>query len=145
MKIKFVFTLLFFLVLSGIVIAEDATVTRVIDGDTIELGKRKIRFIGVNTPELRPKQAYGQEAKTFVATIIQKNKNKVRLEIDGQQIDRYGRELRHVYVGETLVSEQLLLKGFAKKQLQYRYSKVMKERFTTAEKQAQNKKLGIWK
>jgi micrococcal nuclease len=145
MRIKILLTVLFCLLFCGVVIAEDATVTRVIDGDTIESGKRKIRLIGVNTPEIRPKQAYGQEAKAFVLTIIQNNKNKVRLEVDGQQVDRYGRELRHVYVGETLVSEQLLLKGLAKKQLQYRYSKVMKERFTVAEKQAQTKKIGIWK
>jgi micrococcal nuclease len=137
--------LLFVLVVFPVtLLGEELTVSRVIDGDTIVAGEKKIRFIGVNTPELRPLQPYGKEAKLFVVTIIQKNKNKVRVETDGQQVDRYRRNLYHVYVGEELISEKLLLLGYAKAETKYRYSKSFKKRFIKAEKIAKEKKLGIW-
>src|SRR5258708_5315184 len=48
-------------------ISDGVLVTRVVDGDTIEIeGGQKVRYIGVNTPETvdprRPVQCYGKEA-----------------------------------------------------------------------------------
>jgi len=97
---------------------EVATVKRVIDGDTLVLkNKRKIRIIGINTPELGhyPKQAepLALSAKQFVETTLSPNKN-IKLKYGKQNKDRYGRLLAHVFLmdGRNL-GAMLLKKGLA--------------------------------
>jgi micrococcal nuclease len=132
------------LIVTTLVLGEEVVVTRVIDGDTIVVGKRRIRLIGVDTPELRPVQPFGLEAKVFVEKEISGVKGKVKLTIDGSERDRYGRELRHVYIGESMLAEKLLFAGLAKAELKYNYSRTVKRKFLNAEQQAKRKKLGIW-
>jgi len=94
-------------------------VTRVIDGDTIEVatdtGVKRVRYIGVDTPETvhpsKPIECFGKEAS---------NKNKelvegkwVRLERDISDTDRYGRWLRYVYVDDEFVNQLLVAEGYA--------------------------------
>lgn len=97
---------------------EVATVKRVIDGDTLVLkNNRKIRIIGINTPELGhyPKQAepLAINAKQFVETTLSQNK-KIKLKYGKQNKDRYGRLLAHVFLmdGRNL-AVMLLKKGLA--------------------------------
>jgi len=69
----------------------------VIDGDTIKLGQRKIRIIGIDTPEVDarcPAEAVGAEAATAE---LQRLLNQGPFEMVGRignQKDRYGRDLR---------------------------------------------------
>jgi len=97
---------------------ETATVKRVIDGDTLVLkNKRKIRIIGINTPELGhyPKKAepLAINAKQFVENTLSLNKN-IKLKFGKQKKDRYGRLLSHVFLmdGRNL-GAMLLKKGLA--------------------------------
>lgn len=81
-----------------------ATVTRVVDGDTIHVsinGKDEtVRFIGVDTPETvhpaRGEEPYGREASEF--TKAQLAGKDVFLETDIQQRDKYGRLLAYVWL-----------------------------------------------
>lgn len=85
------------------VIERTAVVSRVIDGDTIELeGGEKVRLVGVNTPELRSSdpvaRALAERAKEFVANLCPAGAE-VGLNVDGlEPKDRYGRTLALVYV-----------------------------------------------
>jgi endonuclease YncB( thermonuclease family) len=69
----------------------------VIDGDTIKLGDRKIRIIGIDTPEVKaqcPAEAVAAEAATAE---LQRLLNQGPFEMVGRvgnQQDRYGRDLR---------------------------------------------------
>lgn len=95
---------------------ETATVTRVIDGDTVELSDGgRVRYIGINTPELKhagtAEECFAVEAKTANEKLVL-NKS-VRLARDVSNIDRYGRLLRYVYVGDTFVNSKLVSDGFA--------------------------------
>ena len=91
--------------------AELARVTRVIDGDTIEValsGKTEtIRLYGVDSPE--KSQAFGLAAKDFTETFI----NGKMVDIVSLDKDRYGRTVAIVMYGTQNLQEQLLLAGYA--------------------------------
>jgi len=119
-----------------------ATVTRVIDGDTIRVrvGGRteRVRLIGVDTPEtsrnekfmrditrersLTPDEllGYGAKAREFTEMLAPPG-SRVGLEMDVQKRDRYGRLLAYVWVGVSdggkgtaLLNAELLKAGLAK-------------------------------
>jgi micrococcal nuclease len=78
----------------------DATVVRVIDGDTVELdlgGRHEhARLIGVDTPETvdqnRPVQCYGHEASALTSALLPPG-TAVHVSRDVEARDRYGRLL----------------------------------------------------
>ena len=92
---------------------ETATVTRVIDGDTIIIGSgQKVRYIGIDTPEVHPEpEAYGMEAWQTNRGLVEGKE--VRLEKDVSETDGYGRLLRYVYVDDTFVNAELVRLGLA--------------------------------
>jgi endonuclease YncB( thermonuclease family) len=99
--------------------SEDAMVTRVYDGDTIEAlvaGRtEKIRYIGIDTPEMDdPRPAVLEMAREAArANRALVGGRRVRLELDIQERDRYGRLLAYVWLGDTLVNEWLVQEGYA--------------------------------
>ncbi len=99
--------------------ALDGTVVRVVDGDTIhvKIGARveKVRYIGVNTPELhhpkRGEEPGGREALELNRQLTAGKR--ARLELDVQQRDRYRRLLAYVWVGDVMVNADLVRRGYA--------------------------------
>jgi micrococcal nuclease len=99
--------------------ALEGIVVRVVDGDTIHvrLGERveKVRYIGVNTPEIhhpsKGEEPGGREAAVVNRELV--NGRRVRLELDAQPRDRHGRLLAYVWVDETMVNAELVRRGFA--------------------------------
>ena len=97
----------------------EGTVVRVVDGDTIyvQLGDRveKIRYIGVNSPEIhhpiKGEEPGGREAAEVNRRLV--DGHRVRLELDVRTRDRYGRLLAYVWVGNTMVNAELLRLGYA--------------------------------
>lgn len=94
---------------------ETATVTRVIDGDTIEVnisGQRfTVRYVGVNTPE-RDEACYAEATNANRALVENQTVTLVR---DVSNTDRFDRLLRYIYVGDTLVNAALVQQGWAEK------------------------------
>ncbi len=93
-----------------------AFVSRVIDGDTVELSTgQRVRYIGIDAPEVTGPECYALEAKAKNAELVEGKW--VRLEKDVSETDRYGRLLRYVWVmlpwDETMVNAQLLAEGYA--------------------------------
>ena len=98
-----------------------ATVTRVVDGDTIVVkysdGRSdKVRFIGVDTPETHkpgtPIQCFGPEAERF--TRAQLAGRRIGLELDREPRDRYGRLLAYIYLNGQRFEDTLLKLGYAR-------------------------------
>ena len=97
----------------------EGTVIRVVDGDTIhvKIGDRveRVRYIGVNTPELhhprRGEEPGGREASRVNQQLVAGRR--VRLEMDVQPRDRYGRLLAYVWVGDLMVNAELVRLGYA--------------------------------
>jgi micrococcal nuclease len=97
----------------------EGPVVRVVDGDTIHvrIGERveKVRYIGVNTPELhhpsKGEEPGGRQALDVNRRLAERKH--VRLELDVQTRDRHGRLLAYVWVGDTMINAELLRLGFA--------------------------------
>jgi micrococcal nuclease len=97
----------------------EGTVVRIVDGDTIHvrIGDRieKVRYIGVNTPEIhhpqKGEEPGGREAAQLNRALL--DTRHVRLETDVQTRDRYGRLLAYVWIGDTMVNAELVRRGYA--------------------------------
>ena len=97
-----------------------AYVTRVVDGDTVEvqLGGREedVRYIGVDTPETvkpdTPVQCFGPQASSFNHALVERRR--VRLVFGVERRDVYGRLLAYVYLGDRFVNAELLRRGLAR-------------------------------
>ena len=97
-----------------------ATVTRVVDGDTVEVSLDgaidDVRYIGVDTPESvapgQPVECFGHRASEFNRTLVEGER--VRLVFDEERRDRYGRLLAYVYVGPLFVNAELVRRGYAR-------------------------------
>ncbi len=124
----------------------EVKVTRVIDGDTIEIeGGERIRYIGIDTPETvdprKPVQCFGVEASNKNKELVEGKM--VRLETDITDRDKYNRLLRYVWVGDTFVNLELVKQGFA---YSYSYPPDIKyqDRFLKAQQEAREAKRGLW-
>jgi micrococcal nuclease len=94
---------------------QEATVTRVGDGDTIDLADgRQIRLVQIDAPELGEGECYGREAAQALRELLPEGAI-VRLEADPRldDVDRFGRLLRYVHLGETNVNLELVSRGAA--------------------------------
>ena len=126
-----------------------ATVTRVVDGDTIEVtfgGKiLDVRLIGIDTPETvhptEPVGCYGPAASKF--TTDQLAGERVRLELDVERRDQYGRTLAYVWLGEELFNETLVARGFAQVST-YPPNVKYVDRFLAAQRDARSHERGLW-
>ncbi len=131
-------------------------VVRVIDGDTIEIeGGQKVRYIGIDTPELvdprKPVQCFAQEASLKNKELIEGKT--IELEKDISETDKYGRLLRYVYlpaeasakagVDGVFVNDYLVREGFAHAS-SYPPDIKYQEQFSQAEQEAQEFNRGLW-
>lgn len=123
------------------------TVTRVVDGDTIEIsppidGLTDVRLIGVDTPETYGgQQPYGPEAKAFTTSRL--SGQRVELEFDVEKVDPYGRLLAYVWIGDELFNETLVREGYAQVATFPPNVKYV-DRFLAAQRQARAAGAGLW-
>ena len=142
-------------------IYENAKVLYAHDGDTIWVKidgkKEKVRFVGVNTPEVakdgNPAEFMAEEAKDFTEEIL-KDKE-IYLERDISDRDKYDRLLRYIWLEKPLSNPELsdienkTLNGILVKE-GYAYANYYKPDIKyhnflkDLEKSAQDKNLGIW-
>lgn len=121
-------------------------VTRVIDGDTIEIeGGQKVRYIGIDTPETvdprKPLQCFGKEAAAKNRELV--GGKDVSLEKDVSETDKYGRLLRYVFVNETFINDVLVRQGFAHSSTFLPDVKYQQD-FNEAEGEARQYNRGLW-
>jgi len=114
---------------------------RVIDGDTIHLNGEKIRFTGIDTPELKQTcikegviDPCGVTAKEILIEKI--GDNKVECISDGK--DQYKRTLAECFVNSESLSSYLVKRGYA-----FAYRKYSKK-FIPDEDYAKLNKIGMW-
>jgi len=124
----------------------EAKVKAVVDGDTVILDNGDtLRYIGINAPETKyPKMDVyyvGKESYEFNKNLV--GGKTIRLEYDVTDRDPTGRLLAYVYVGETFVNAELVKNGMAYSAA-YPPNTKHQEEFNALEREARDKKLGIW-
>ena len=114
---------------------------KITDGDTIKIDGEKIRFSGIDTPELkqtcikdRVKNSCGIKAKQILIDKI--SNNKVNCITEGK--DQYKRTLAECFVNNESLSIYLVKSGYA-----FAYRKYSKK-FIKDEDYARIKKIGMW-
>ncbi|ELE7459265.1 thermonuclease family protein [Campylobacter upsaliensis] len=120
-------------------------VSKVIDGDTIELlaktsktnpynhiAKLKIRLYGIDAPEL--KQAYGKEAKEFLSALVLKQE--VSLIIENK--DKYDRFVGTLFLKGQDINKEMVKNGYA-----HAYESFSKK-YLAEQADAKMFKLGLW-
>lgn len=131
---------------------QEAKVVKVIDGDTFVAsvnGKNEtIRIIGINTPETvdprKKVECFGQKASEAAKKIL--TNQTVQLESDPSQSnrDKYDRLLRYVWTGGIVdFGKTMIAFGYAYEytyDIPYKYQSLYKQ----VQKEAQDKKLGLW-
>lgn len=146
--------LLFFLALTSCSPSYDYSnieIREVIDGDTVRLGNGQLlRYIGVDTPEVRIRQSnkwvykpqpFALEAKDFNKQLIEGKY--VRVEFDIDKYDSYGRLLGYVFLDNIFVNAKLLEEGYAVLSTRPPNIKYV-ETFIELQKQARKEKKGLW-
>ena len=114
---------------------------KIVDGDTIHLNGEKIRFTGIDTPELKQtcfkgtvKDYCGVTAKQILIDKIGNN----NVECISERKDQYKRTLAECFVNNESLSSYLVRSGYA---FAYRrYSK----KFVPDEDYARINKIGMW-
>jgi micrococcal nuclease len=123
-----------------------SNVSKVVDGDTITMSNgEKVRLIQIDTPELASKECYGIQAKSELSKLLSQA-GEVSLTSDPNldEVDKYGRLLRYVFVGNTNLNLKLIEIGAAAPYF-YRGEKgVYAAQFLKAAQTAQKRKLGMW-
>ena len=114
---------------------------RVVDGDTIHLNGEKIRFTGIDTPELKQTcinqgiiDQCGVTAKEILIDKI--SDNEVECVSEGK--DQYKRTLAECFVNNESLSSYLVRSGYA-----FAYRKYSKK-FISDEEYAKTNKIGMW-
>jgi micrococcal nuclease len=126
-----------------------ARVTRVVDGDTIEVEvngtEYTVRYIGIDTPETvhpdKPVQCFGPEASARNKDLVEGET--VGLERDVSETDRYGRLLRYVWVGDEMVNAALVRDGFAQVST-YPPDVRHQDMFLQLQREAREASRGLW-
>ncbi|WP_286240252.1 thermonuclease family protein [Neptuniibacter halophilus] len=119
----------------------------VVDGDTVHLQDgRKVRLIGLNAPEAgsedRPAEFGAELATKRLRELLQSAD--VKMSLETQPRDHYGRWLGHLWVEGQSVAEQLLREGLAfyiAIPPNLKYSACLQQ----AESVAVGKRVGLWR
>ena len=113
----------------------------VVDGVTIKLGDVKIRFSGIDAPEINQtcvasegKVACGKISRDILITKV--TNNKISCTDEGK--DFYGRVLGECFVNGESLSRYLVREGFA-----FAYRKYS-DKFISDEEYAKSNRLGMW-
>lgn len=116
-------------------------VKKLADGDSLTCTDgRKVRLLLIDTPEMQQKP-WGQMAKRQLEALARPG-TVLRLELDRNPKDRYGRILAYAWAGDVLINERMVANGWAVV-LAYEDVRYL-ERMKRAERVAQSTRKGFW-
>lgn len=126
---------------------EGYLVTDVIDGDTIDVNidgkEQRIRMIGIDTPELRGSECFSQEAKLQLISLVEGKNVQLMADPTQDNIDRYDRLLRYVFVDGKDINLEMIKTGFAH-EYTYRKAYLNQTSYKQAQASAQANSFGMW-
>ena len=131
---------------NGLQLFEEVLISRVIDGDTVELENgERVRYLGIDTPETvhpsKPVECYGPEASERNKELVEGKI--VTLMRDGPDTDQYDRLLRYVFVDGTFVNGDLVWGGYAYAR-SYGDTPLFYQTLVQLERSAREGERGLW-
>ena len=124
----------------------DVTISSVTDGDTIKLSDgTSVRLLQIDTPELRGNECYAVEAQKALAKLLNRS-GKISLipDPDLDQVDRYGRILRYLFIGKRNINLEMVRIGAASPYFYRGERGRFSEKLMAAAESARSKRLGLW-
>jgi endonuclease YncB( thermonuclease family) len=121
-------------------------VDSIIDGDTIKLTSgQSVRLLQIDTPEMRGLECYSLESSQALAKLLAK-KGTLKLTTDSSldQVDRYGRLLRYLFIGKSNINLKMVEIGAATPYFYQNKLGKYSKKLLSAAQTAQAKKLGLW-
>lgn len=121
-------------------------VDSIIDGDTIKLTSgQSVRLLQIDTPEMRGSECYSLESSQALAKLLAK-KGSLKLTTDSSldQVDRYGRLLRYLFIGKSNINLKMVEIGAATPYFYQNELGKYSKKLLSAAQTAQAKKLGLW-
>ncbi|MEA1938594.1 MAG: thermonuclease family protein [Pseudomonadota bacterium] len=112
----------------------EGEVTRVLDGDTFDLGDTRIRIWGIDAPE-RDTPLYDRATETLVAIID--DDTPVCRHMD---TDKYGRTVASCTIDDRDIAAEMVLAGMARD-----YYHFSRGAYAAEENDARNAGVGLWK
>ena len=98
-----------------------------------------MRLIGIDTPERG--ELFYREAKAELEKFV--DGETIRLEKDVSETDRYGRLLRHLYIGEVWINAEMIRHGYARV-VTFPPDVTHVETFQVLEQEAIDQRRGLW-
>ena len=152
--VRLIFITILLLISNSLFALEIAGTPKIIDGDTLHINEYKIRFEGIDAPEIKQqcKRDY-LKVSSIIGFTLRKNyycgiisKKRLEQKIKNSKIkcislskDRYKRHLATCYKNKINLNKWMVRNGYA---VAYkRYSK----QYLNDEKYAKENELGIWK
>jgi micrococcal nuclease len=123
--------------------ADVCVVARIVDGDTLVCADGvRVRLLLIDAPELS-QGAAGEASRRALASLAPAG-TRLRLDLDVQPLDRYGRTLAYLWLEDgRMVNEELLRAGVAVVAV-YPPNVRHVERFRAAANEARGAKVGLW-
>ena len=113
----------------------------VTDGDTIRIGDERIRFSGIDAPEIKQTCIYQEiefKCGEFSKNLLIEKISNQEVSCIRENTDQYGRTLAECFVGKESLSSYLVREGYA-----FAYRKYS-DKFIPDEEYAQSKGNGMW-
>lgn len=118
---------------------------KIVDGDSLEIGKRRIRLQGIDAPEYiqycfkpnKKRYSCGLRSKDYLEKMVKQSHYQINCKVVGY--DRYRRELSECFSQNKNLNLEMIKNGWA---VAYRTDNTD---YLQAEKQAKSEKKGIWK
>ena len=115
---------------------------RVVDGDTIHIGKIKYRLEGIDAPETRQncllKDKQWRCGKIATKSLKERIQDFSKLRCEGSKKDAYGRILAVCFLGNNDINAWMVKNGWALAYTKY------SEKYLKEQQYAKKKRLGIW-
>ena len=136
--IKLTLSIIFGLLIFSFAYSDQVIVT---DGDTIRIGDERIRFSGIDAPEIKQTCVYNQidfKCGEFSKNLLIEKISNQEVSCIRESTDQYGRTLAECFVGKESLSSYLVREGYA-----FAYRKYS-DKFISDEAYAQSKGNGMW-
>lgn len=121
------------------------------NGSNLIIQDQRVRLIGLHAPQIERKQKFNtpgeplaEEAQRFLNKLLANNGLEVGVEYDSTKIDKFGRQLVHLFLKDgTNVQQKMLESGFAVNRIEHGNLKHI-NCYLEAEKKARLRSYQLW-